>query len=66
MKPTRVWALLAAALGAGVYGATVLATPSRGSTTKTVAKSTFDDLDLRGQALTAPIGPNGKTHTNGV
>ena len=66
MESKRVWALLAAALGAGVYGATVLATPSGGLTTRTVAKSTFDDLDLRGQALTAPVGPNGKTHPNGV
>jgi quercetin dioxygenase-like cupin family protein len=66
MKSKWVWALLAVALGAGVFGAVVLATPSAGLTTTTVAKSTFDDLDLRGQALTTTVGPDGKTHPNGV
>ena len=48
--------LVAAVLGATVYGGVVLATPSSGLTTTILAKSTFDDLHLRGQALTKVAG----------
>jgi quercetin dioxygenase-like cupin family protein len=66
MKSRWIWAILAAALAAGIYGSAVLATPSAGQTTATVAKSTFDDLDLRGQAQTTTVGPNGNTHPDGA
>jgi quercetin dioxygenase-like cupin family protein len=60
MKSKWIWALLAALLGAFVYGGAVLATPSTGLTTTILAKSTFDDLNLRGQALTTTAGPHGR------
>jgi quercetin dioxygenase-like cupin family protein len=66
MKSKWVWAVLAAVVGAGVYGGIVLATPSAGLTTTTLAKSTVGDLDLRGQALTTTVGPNGRSIPTGV
>jgi quercetin dioxygenase-like cupin family protein len=66
MKAKMVWALVAAVLGATVYGGVVFATPSSGLTTTILAKSTFDDLHLRGQALTKVAGSNGWSHQKRV
>jgi len=66
MKTKWMWALLAAALCAVAYVGVVLATPSTGLTTTILAKSTFDDLDLRGQALATTAGPNGRPIPNGI
>jgi len=66
MKSKLVFALLAAVLGATVYGGVVLATPSSGLTTTILAKSTFDDLHLRGQAVTKVVGSNGLSHQKRV
>jgi quercetin dioxygenase-like cupin family protein len=45
MKSKWVWALLVAALGAAAYGGTVLATPSTGFTSTTLAKAQLAELD---------------------
>jgi quercetin dioxygenase-like cupin family protein len=66
MKSKWIWALLVIALGAGVYGGSVLATPATGQTTTTLAKATVDDLNLMGHALTATAGQNGEIHPGGV
>jgi quercetin dioxygenase-like cupin family protein len=66
MKSKWDWALLVVALGVSVYVGNVLATPSAGQTTTTLAKATVDDLDLSGKALTTAIGRDGKPHPNGV
>ena len=55
------------AQGVGAYGGTVLATPSVGQGTTTLAKATVgDDLDLRGHQVLTTAGPNGQTHSDGV
>ena len=66
MKAKLVYALVAAVLGATVYCGVVFATPSSGLTTTILAKSTFDDLHLRGQALTKIAGSNGWSHQKRV
>ena len=48
MKSKWLWALLVVLAAVGVYAGTVLATPPSGQTTTTVARSSFDSLDLRG------------------
>ena len=56
MKSKWLWALLVVVLGVSVYVGNVLATPSPGQSTTTLAKATVDDLDLSGKALTTAIG----------
>jgi quercetin dioxygenase-like cupin family protein len=54
-------------LAAGVYGSEVLATPSVGQSTTTLANAlAVGDLDLRGQALTTTVGRDGRTYPNGI
>jgi len=45
MKSKWVWAILLVVLGAAAYGGTVLATPSTGFTSTTLAKAQFGELD---------------------
>ena len=66
MKSKWLWALLAVVLGVSVYVGNVLATPSVGQGTTTLAKATVDDLDLSGKAMTTAIGRDGMPHPNGV
>jgi quercetin dioxygenase-like cupin family protein len=66
MKSKWLWALLAVVLGVSVYVGNVLATPSVGQGTTTLAKATVDDLDLSGKAMTTAIGRDGNPHPNGV
>jgi quercetin dioxygenase-like cupin family protein len=49
MKAKWLWALLVLLAAVGVYAATVLATPPSGLTTSTVARSSFDPLNVRGR-----------------
>ena len=49
-----------------MYGGNVLATPTSGQTTTTLAKATVADLDLSGHMVTTAVGPDGETHPNGV
>ncbi|HST17776.1 MAG TPA: cupin domain-containing protein [Gaiellaceae bacterium] len=52
MKSKWTWALLVALGGVAIYAGTVFATPSMGGqTTSTVAKSTFDSLNLSGSQI---------------
>ena len=61
MKSKWTWAVLAAALGVtAVYVGNVLATPSGGQTTSTVAHATVDDLDLNAHYMTTAVGGDGK------
>ena len=60
MKSKWVWVVLAVMMGAGAYAGMSLATPATGQTTTTLAKATFDDLDLRGDQTVTTIGKNGK------
>jgi quercetin dioxygenase-like cupin family protein len=62
MRSKWVWALLVIALGAGVYGGAVLATPAGGLTTTTLAKSTVDDLNLMGHGFTSQLVRDGEMH----
>jgi quercetin dioxygenase-like cupin family protein len=55
MKSKWLLALLVAVLGAAVYGGVVLATPQSGVTTTILAKSTFDDIDLKVHTIPADI-----------
>jgi hypothetical protein len=50
-----LWGLLAVAAAAGVYAATVLATPQSGVTTTTLAKSAFEEFNVTGKAHPANI-----------
>jgi quercetin dioxygenase-like cupin family protein len=47
MKSKWAWVLVVAALGAAVYGGTVLATPPSGVTTTPIAMGRFDPIDTR-------------------
>jgi quercetin dioxygenase-like cupin family protein len=62
MKKKWLPALLVVALGAGLYGGQVLATPSSGQSTTTYAKSLFDPVKLRGFALLPDTNEKGKFH----
>ena len=53
MKLRWVSALLAAALGTGLYAANVLATPSSGLTTTILAKSLFDEFAINSHTIPA-------------
>ena len=56
MKKSRfLWGLLAVVVGVGVYVGNVLATPSVGQSTSTVAKSTFDPLSIKAHAVPADL-----------
>ena len=48
MKSKWLWVLLVVLAAVGVYAGTVLATPPSGQSTTTVARASFDPLDLRG------------------
>ena len=50
MKSKWIWAMLLVVLGAAVYGGTVLATPSSGFTSTTLAKSQLGKLDIKGES----------------
>jgi quercetin dioxygenase-like cupin family protein len=54
-KSRWLWALLIAALAAGVWGGTVLATSAGGQTTTTLAKSSFDEIDINSHTIPADI-----------
>jgi hypothetical protein len=66
MKSKLGWVLLAVLMGAGVYAGVVLATPSGGQGTTTLAKATVGELDLRAKAPVSVVGDNGKAHADGM
>ena len=66
MKSKWILAVLVIALGAGIYGGAVLATPAGGLTTSTLAKATADDLNLTGRAFTTTTTADGRAHLTGV
>jgi hypothetical protein len=66
MKSKLAGVLLAVVLGAGVYTAVVLATPSTGQGTTTLAKATVGALDLSAKWPITVVGDNGKTHDQGL
>ena len=55
MKKKAFVSLLAGLLGVGLYVGNILATPPSGLTTSTVAKASFDPLQLRGQSHPADL-----------
>jgi quercetin dioxygenase-like cupin family protein len=55
MKKKALWGLLAVVAVAGVYAATVLATPQSGVGTTTLAKSQFQDFNVSGKSHPANI-----------
>jgi quercetin dioxygenase-like cupin family protein len=55
MKSKWVWALLVVVLGVGLYGGSVLATPSSGLTTTILGKSLFDEIDLKAHTIPADL-----------
>jgi quercetin dioxygenase-like cupin family protein len=55
MRGKWKWALLAAFCVVGVGAGTVLATPQSGQSTSTVAKATFDDIDLNAHSVPANV-----------
>ncbi len=50
MKSKWIWAMLLVVLGAAAYGGTVLATPSSGFTSTTLAKSQLAKLEIKGES----------------
>jgi quercetin dioxygenase-like cupin family protein len=66
MKSKWMLAVLVVALGAGVYGGAVLATPAGGLTTSTLAKATVGDLNLNGHALMTTTTPDGRQRVSGL
>ena len=60
MKSKWMLAVLVVALGAGVYGGAVLATPAGGLTTSTLAKATVGDLNLNGHAVLTTTTADGR------
>jgi quercetin dioxygenase-like cupin family protein len=66
MKGKWIVALAAGLLGVAAYVGNVLATPSQGQATTILAKATVDNLDLSGHQMTTTVGPDGKTHPNGI
>jgi len=66
MKSKWMLAVLVVALGAGVYGGAVLATPAGGLTTSTLAKATVGDLNLNGRSFLTTTTPDGRQHLTGV
>jgi quercetin dioxygenase-like cupin family protein len=55
MKRKLIWVVAAALFAVAVYAGTVLATPQAQVTTSTVAKSTFDEIDLNAHTIPANI-----------
>ena len=55
MKSRWLWALLAVVLGAGIWGGTVLATNPSGLGTTTLAKSRFDEINVKAHVIPASI-----------
>lgn len=55
MRKKLLWALLTGVFAVAVYAGTVFATPQSGVTTSTVAKSTFDGMDLSAHAHPASV-----------
>jgi hypothetical protein len=55
MRRRLMWSLFAAILGAGVYGRSVSATPASGFAGKTLAMSTFGELDINLHTIPADI-----------
>jgi quercetin dioxygenase-like cupin family protein len=53
MKSKWVWAILLAVVGAAVYGGTVLATPSVGFTSTTLAKAQLGELNTKVHSVPA-------------
>jgi len=66
MKSKWVMALVVVLVGAGAYGGAVLATPSNGLSTSTLAKATASDLNLTGHAVVTTVGKDGKTRPTGI
>lgn len=65
MKSRWTWALLVVVGAVAVYAGAVFATPSTGGqTTSTVAKSTFDPLNLSGYQLSKTPGPLGTSRVS--
>jgi quercetin dioxygenase-like cupin family protein len=55
MRRKTMWALCAAFFAVAVYAGTVLATPQAHVSTSTVARSTFDEIDLNAHTIPADI-----------
>ena len=55
MKSKWLWALLVVVLGVAVYAGNVLATPSSGLTTTILAKSLFDNMNIKPTPLTPKV-----------
>jgi hypothetical protein len=56
MKKSRLlWGLLVVVVGLGAYAGNVLATNAVGQSTTTIAKSTFDPLKVKAQAIPASL-----------
>jgi hypothetical protein len=53
MKPRWAFALLIALVASGLYAGTVLATPSSGLTTTILAKSLFDEFNIKAHTVPA-------------
>ena len=53
MRRRLTWFLGTVVLGAGAYASTLLATPGSGFTATTLAKATFDEIDLNAHTLPA-------------
>jgi len=53
MKSKRLWAILLVALGAAAYVSSVLATPSIGFTSTTLAKAQLDELNTKVHSVPA-------------
>ena len=55
MKSKWIWALLVGVLGTAVYAGHVMATPSSGLTTTILAKSLFDQIDVKAHRIPAHL-----------
>lgn len=53
MTSKWIWALIAGALGLGVYAGNVLATPQSGVSTKILAQSVFGELHIKAHTIPA-------------
>jgi hypothetical protein len=65
MKSKWVWALFAVVLSAGIWGGTLMATNPSGLGTTTLAKSRFDEINVKAQAIPASIWKT-KIRTHGL
>jgi len=55
MKSKWLWVLLVVLLGVGLYAGSVLATPPSGLTTTTLARSSFDHLNIKAHTTPANV-----------